>query len=180
MDMETARELLDAIRLAEAAAPDNDVFIPVELVPRIRAVGDVPFFLSLLRTYEDSSLWSEFVMLSIYWKDVPYEVWRQVLREVAADPIVMYQLTWTYGQFLGIDVKAMIASDPVASAAVRDPGGISGEVGEWFLTMCELYEIDYIATWRRLAAEGAPMRHDLDTLPPVPSTGYKQWLYSED
>lgn len=178
--METARELLDAIRLAGKAAPSNELYQPAEMRPRIRAVGDVPFFIALHRTYVDSTLKSEFFGLCAYWKEVPYEVWRQVLREVAAEPIVMYQLTWTYGEFLGIDVPKMIASDPVASALVRDPSGIKGEVGPWFLTQCELYELDYIAVWRRLAAEGAPMRHDLEALPPVPSTGYKQWLYSED
>jgi hypothetical protein len=161
---DTARSLLAELAVAEKSAPEDEPFLPRHLAPRIRAVGEVTFFVELLRTRADSWLRNAMLSLSFAWKDTPYEVWRQVLREVAADAIVMYQLEWSFAELLGIDVNRMIDSDPAAQALVRQRGSYGGRPGTWWEEICQDYGIDYRAIWRRLAAEGAPMLHDVDDL----------------
>jgi hypothetical protein len=161
---ETARELIADLAAAEMAAPKDEFFSPSAFVPRIRAVGDVPSFVELMRTYADSTLQGWMLRLAFYWKDMPYETWRQILREVASNAVLMYQLGRILSGCLAIDVMEMVASDPVARARVHDNHPWRRAGGEWWEEICEDYGLDYRTIWRRLAAEGAPMNVDVDAL----------------
>jgi hypothetical protein len=159
---ETARDLIADMVTARSSVPKDEFFIPRAFEARIRAVGDVPFFLELMRTYTDSTLEGKMLSLAFYWKDTPYETWRQLLREAASDATLMYQLRWIFSTCLAIDVVKMVDADPEVRARVHGNPPCPTAGGEWWEEITADLGLDYRTIWRRLAAEGAPMNVDVD------------------
>jgi len=167
-----AQALVLELKGLVAALPiDEERVIPRHYAVRIKAVGDVPFLLALFRTYSDNQLGSWMFLLAFYWKDLPYQTWQGFLREISADAVLLYQFVFIASEFLGIDARAMIRSDPSLSDVAREftehefLRGVPKSETAWFVEMCEERGIDYWTIWSRLAAEGAPMNVDMSAGP---------------
>jgi hypothetical protein len=161
---ETAQELIAVLAAIRAEPPSYELVFPGDFAARIRAAGDVSFFVELVRTLTDSTLVSKMLSLAFYWKDMPYEIWRQILRELAGDAILMYQLRRVLSQVLAIDVAKMIEADPQVLARVHSNPRWQSAGGEWWEEITADLGLEYRTIWRRLAAEGAPMNVDVDAL----------------
>ncbi|HEX3761774.1 MAG TPA: hypothetical protein VHW23_23910 [Kofleriaceae bacterium] len=152
-------------------SPDDDRIIPVESLARIKEVDHRVFIGEILQRFSDARLTSWMFALAPYWKDLPYSVWKLVLQDICAERRLVYQFVWVAGEFLALDVAAMVASDPeVARRAgpfmsYQFPNGGPRAGDRWWIDKFEQRGIDYAAVWRRLAAEGAPMNVDVNALP---------------
>ena len=128
----------------------------------IRAIGDVEFVATMFLAEEDSELTNLLLRLTCIWKNFPFDVWRQVLRQIAARQPALYQFTWFASGMLAIDVGEMIRSDPAIDAAVYRQFEFTFREGvpqpeDWTREILEREGVDCEGMRRRLAAEGAPM-----------------------
>jgi hypothetical protein len=131
-----------------------------EFGDRVRALGARDLLVHLFRTASGSGLKVSLRSLRFAWEDVPYQTWVDVLEEVADDPTSVYDFLWFAAESLGLDVHRIPAFHEgvrraLASETFHDGGphpvsaGLRERSGD---------EFDYEGLWRRLAAEGAPMR----------------------
>ena len=138
----------------------------------LRALGPAGAMVEILRRLEGSVLSDCLHAMGFVWQDLEFTTWRDVLREISDSRQAVYQFVWFAAQFLGLDVLTMIADDPAVDDAAKDfvrhefPSGAPRAGGHWERDAMEAAGIDAVAMWRRLAAEGAPMKIDLAGLPP--------------
>jgi len=108
--------------------------------------------------------------LPFAWKDLPFSSWKEILYRISSNDQAAYQLVWFIPEFLGIDVVSLIRNDPRVNETAREvvrvhfPGGGPGAGTAWTKDLLHDNGVDQPALWRRLAAEGAPMKVDLSKL----------------
>jgi len=132
----------------------------------IRSAGLIPFFSELFRRLEDSRLSAYLSAFTFLWKDLPFSAWQQILYRISDSTQAVYQFVWFASQFLGVDILAMIRTDPKVDDNARE--FIRAEFskgaprsGSWERESLEERGVNPEAMWRRLASEGAPMKIDL-------------------
>jgi hypothetical protein len=136
----------------------------------IRSIGAIPFLTKLFRGFEGSTLSGYLNALTFLWKDLPFSAWQEVLYGIADSTQAIYQFVWFAAPFLGLDVLSMIRTDPKVDDTAREfirgefPSGAPKAGGSWEREVLENSGVDPVALWRRLAAEGAPMKVDLSGL----------------
>lgn len=152
--------LADVERFEDAWPGSGAPPIEQEFGDRVRALGARDLLVHLFRTASGSGLKVRLRSLRFLWEAVPYETWVDVLEEVADDPGSVYDFLWFAAESLGLDLHRIPAFHEgvrraLASETFRDGGpqpissGLRERGGDDF---------DYEGLWRRLAAEGAPMR----------------------
>jgi hypothetical protein len=137
----------------------------------MRSFGAVPFLTDLFRRFEGSTLSGYLNAATFLWKDLPFPAWQEVLYRIADSNQAIYQFVWFAAPFLGLDVLSMIGTDPRVDDTAREfvrgefPSGAPKAGRSWEREVLEDNGVDPVAMWRRLAAEGAPMKVDLSELP---------------
>lgn len=162
--LESARSLLDDMIVTVDRMPiDEEIILAPEYADRIDAIGKVPFLVEVFRTFADSMLTNWMLRLGFCWKDLSFDEWREVLRQISKDRVLLYQFVWFACKVLAIDITEMIRSDSgidkLAGARVAQlfPNGGSPPNSVWYREVLEEHGIDQQAMWRRLSAEGAPI-----------------------
>lgn len=132
----------------------------------IRSSGAIVFLTELFRRFEGSALLACLNAVTFLWKDLAFCSWREVLLGIDDSTQAIYQFVWFAARFLGIDILSMIQMDPdvneTAKVFVRAefPSGAPHAGGSWEREALENTGVDAVALWKRLAAEGAPMKVD--------------------
>lgn len=143
---------------------DEEIDFQARYASAIGSIGAVPFLTELFRRLGDSTLLRALTSLSFVWKDLPFSAWQEILHGIAEDIDAVYQFTWFAAPYLGLDILAMIRTDPNVHDNARDfirtqfPDGAPDSGGaheEEVLSSCG---VDPRELWRRLAREGAPMK----------------------
>lgn len=148
----------------------EDIDFQARHAAAVRDIGPARLMIELFRRLEDSVLSDALYATGFAWQGLAFATWREVLRAISDNRQAVYQFVWFAAQFLGVDVLAMIAGDPAVDAVARDfvgrefPGGAPRAAGSWERDAMDAVDIDAMAMWRRLAAEGAPMKVDLAQL----------------
>ena len=139
---------------------DADPDLERQFGERVRALDQEALFAYLFHTQADSSLSGWLRALGFAWKDVPFATWLAILRDVADDRPAVYQFLWFASESLGLDVHRLGVAHPNVSLELQ--GETFGDGGPHPLSpvlRARLGDrLDYESVWRRLAAEGAPMR----------------------
>jgi hypothetical protein len=161
---ESVQTLLQDMKkyVAELPLDDERILAPV-FGERIERVGEVALLVEVFREFADSTLTSWTLWLAFSWKDLSFQGWKQVLREISSELTAVYQFIWFATWFLAIDVAAMSRSDPeiskdtIAFIVENTPSGGPRTRAPWLVEMMEERGIDPEQMIRRLAQEGAPM-----------------------
>jgi len=124
----------------------------------------VEFLTALFSTYSSGTLNNTLLHCSFVWKTLTFNEYLELLRNLSGTYEAMYDFITFSGQYLAIDVKRVIESDErMDDVAVnyvcehfpeRTPGP-SQHIVELFM---EEWDVNHQELWRRLAAEGAPMK----------------------
>lgn len=144
----------------------QDIDFKARHAASVQALGQARTMVELFRRLEDSVLSDALYATGFVWQDLAFATWRDVLREISDSRQAVYQFVWFAAQFLGLDVLAMIADDPAVHDTAKDfvrhefPSGAPRAGGHWERDAMEAVGIDAVTMWRRLAAEGAPMKID--------------------
>ncbi len=148
----------------------EDIDFQTRYEASVRTLGPVRMVVELFRRLEDSVLLDALYATGFVWKDFDFWTWRDVLRSIADSRQAVYQFVWFAAPFLGLDVLAMVADDPAVDDTAKDfvryefPSGAPRAGGVWERNAMDAVGIDAVAMWRRLAAEGAPMKVDFSRL----------------
>lgn len=130
----------------------------------IEQVGAVPFLVEVFGRFEDSMLSVWLMATTFVWKDLGFDAWKEVLRPLASNVDALYQFVIFAAEYLAIDILSVIRNDtslPEAGRAFaarqfskggRPPGS------RWLREQLQERGVDQPAMWRRLRAEGAPMK----------------------
>ena len=161
---ETTAALLAEMKAhIDSLGVDDEILFEPLYAERIKKVGAIPFFTMLFRELQDSTLTNWMFWLAFAWKNLPFDDWRTLLRELCADDLTLYRFVWFASTIAAIDIGALLRSDPAISDATRAeyerlfPDGAPRAAGPGFQEVLEEFGVDQHAMWRRLAAEGAPM-----------------------
>lgn len=130
----------------------------------IDAVGPVPLLAEIFRRFEDATLKGWLLCLSFVWEDLPFAAWKEILYRISDDDSAVYQFVPFATEFLAIDIAAVIRDDPAVHPSARIftarqfPKGGPPPGSDWVRQVLLDHGIEVHRLWRRLAAEGAPMR----------------------
>ena len=148
----------------------EDIAFEARHAAAVRTIGPARLMVELFRRLEDSVLSDALYATGFAWQGLAFATWREVLREISDSRQAVYQFVWFAAQLLGLDVLAMVADDPTVDDTAKDfvryefPSGAPRAGCPWERNAMEAVGIDAVAMWRRLAAEGAPMKVDFSRL----------------
>lgn len=131
--------------------------------PLLDAVGVTPFLCEIFSQKSDRMLDGWMTCLTSIWVDLPFESWKDILRQIDENPRAVYQFVWFASSYLGIDMGRVISDDPGVSLIARGvvkvdfPRGGPKVDPTWVREYFADLGFDVRPMWRRLAAEGAPM-----------------------
>lgn len=142
----------------------KDLDLETKYATAIASVGAVPLMVEVFGRFGDATLSGWLTCLIFVWKDLPYQAWKKILYKISAQSPAVYQFIWFACEYLGIDVVRVIQEDsnidPIARALVKvefaQGGPPAGSV--WVREQLEDRGVAQDLLWRRLAAEGAPMK----------------------
>jgi hypothetical protein len=98
------------------------------------------------------------------WKDLHFETWKALIRQLCPNPNAIYQFVVFASRFLAMNVTAVVHADPSLHPAGRGfvverfPKGGPEPGSAWLTERLLEFGVDVWAMWRRLADEGAPMK----------------------
>ncbi len=135
-------------------------------------VGAIPFITCLFQRYWDSSsVLSLMIHFFFVWKDLHYQDWKQILYNLAADRVDLYEFMRFCGRILEIDIKRTIQDDKqiyelAKSHLSTEFASIqlvkTSEAGSpWTHEMFRENGMEATTLWKRLKEEGAPMKVDV-------------------
>lgn len=130
----------------------------------IEAVGAVPFVAEVFRRFGNSTLIRWMIRLIFVWSDLPFAAWKEVLYRISDDTSALYQFIPFVTEYLAVDIVRIIREDPALDEAIRIfadarfPRGGPAPGSEWVFDVLADHGVDQRQLWRRLAAEGAPMK----------------------
>src|SRR5262245_5675449 len=125
-----ARDLLRHMKSeVDLWAPEEELTLEPRYGAAIAAVGVVPFMAELFQGMGDTKLLSWLIVLTFFWKDLPFTAWKHILYQLSDNAPAVYQFVTFVTEFLAIDIVRVIHEDPAVHetarnfAAARFPGG---------------------------------------------------------
>lgn len=162
---EIAEQLIGEMKNdVEVWVSGNEIDLESRYRTAIDAVGAVPFLAELFRRFGDATLTHWLIRLTFVWKDLPFVAWKQILSHIWDDTSAIYHFVTFVTEFLAIDIVRMIHEDLAVPETARDfaaarfPRGGLDPGSAWVQEMLADQGVDRRLLWRRLAAEGAPMK----------------------
>jgi hypothetical protein len=132
----------------------------------IDAVGAVPFLTEVFLRFADATLTGWLLCLTFVWKDLPFQAWKEILYRISGDAPAVYQFVSFASEYLAVNIVQIIHEDPAVNEPARIltsnqfPKGGPRPGSEWVREVLEDHGVNQHQLWRRLAAEGAPMKLD--------------------
>ncbi len=159
-EAEVAQLIADLERYEEDVYPNFDPDYASAFGDRVRALGDWELLAFLFRTIVDSDLRVALRRLRFAWRDLSFEMWMQMLEDVAGDRRFVYQFLMFASDTLGIDVQRLPSSHPNVRLELESAAFCQGGPRPNSREVRERLDdhFDYEGMWRRLASEGAPMQ----------------------
>ena len=157
---------------AEYWESEEEVDLEEKYDQHVQDLGRLDLVKLLFPHYQDITnvitLMSHFFFV---WKDFSYQDWKEIFSDFVANKVNRYHFEWFCMEVLEIDVKRLIEEDKQLSKFVRPrisegPLGITlvktSDPGSYRAHMIfRNHGREAIDYWRRLKAEGAPMRLDI-------------------
>jgi len=160
-----ASELVGAMNSdVEAWLDGAEVDVPTKYSRAIQETGIVPFLIEVFTVKEDATLSQWTSCFAPAWKNVAFGDWREILYALSPSRTAMYQFIPFATEYLGIDIVSVIQSDPRVDEAARHvaridyPRGGPSPGSPWVREQMADRGVDLAEMWKRLAAEGAPMK----------------------
>ncbi|HBE57730.1 MAG TPA: hypothetical protein DEA78_19360 [Cyanobacteria bacterium UBA11159] len=136
-------------------------------IQRVREVGECNFLVCLFQNYFDSMMRSLMNHFFFVWKDLHYQYWLKIIRQIADNSLARFGFIIFCGFTLAIDIKKVILEDEYISDSVKQyfntsfvrgtPGPDSPFVEEMF----KKHGMEATTMWKRFQEEGAPMKVDV-------------------
>ena len=169
---EAIDSLLERMRSdVDACALGDSIDIEAQYGQNIAEAGSVEFFTAVFRRFEDSTLTGWLLCLAFAWKELSFQQWKQILCGLSDATRSLYGLIPFLTSFLAIDITQLIRTDPSIPLPIRRysefrfPRGGPPPGSAWVQEMLAIRGIEVSELWRRMAAQGAPMRQEISLSP---------------
>jgi hypothetical protein len=162
---ESAHTIIEDMRQYIDRLPsDEERILPPEYARRIKTVGEVAFLVTVCRELADAGFRTWMLRLAFCWKDLNFEEWKAVYRQISEESIVVYQFVWFAAGALALDIGDLVTSDPQLTEKAKaifmetfPHGARPTAESPWWEEMLEERGVDRMSIMRRLASEGAPV-----------------------